>query len=127
MNPKTRNIIGWILAALIGALFIFSAVMKFKGGPEAEKGAAMMGFTIDGIRMLGCLELLSVLLFLIPRTGVVGSLLLIAYTGGIMATHLQHHMSLVVPVIIQCVIWITALLRFPELGTRLFGGRSSAA
>ena len=120
MSPKTRNIIGWVLTALLAALFIFSAYNKFFGGPDAETHAAAFGMTAATMKMLGCIELLSLLLFIIPRTGVLGTLLLGAYLGGAVATHLEHGQSVTMPIIIAIIGVITALIRFPELGHRLF-------
>jgi CBS-domain-containing membrane protein len=80
-----------------------------------------MGLTADTVRVLGIVEVLSILLFIIPRTGVFGAMLLSAYIGGAIATHLEHAMSVVMPVVIECVIFITAAIRFPEIASRLFG------
>lgn len=126
MSPKTRSIIGWILTALLAVLFLWSAAMKFMGGPEMEKGIAGMGLTMDTMRILGVVETLAIVFFIIPRTGVLGTLLLAAYLGGAIATHLEHAQSVMSPVIVSCVLWITAAIRFPELCSRLFGtgGRS---
>jgi uncharacterized membrane protein YphA (DoxX/SURF4 family) len=122
MSPKVRNIIGWVLTALLAALFIWSASMKFiGGGPEMEKGMADMGITMDTLHILGVVEALAIVLFIIPRTGVVGTLLLVAYLGGAIATHLEHQQPIMMPVIISMVLWITAAIRFPELTSRLFG------
>ena len=122
MSPKVRNIIGWILTAMLAALFIWSASMKFiGGGPEMEKGMAEMGLTMDTIHILGAVEALAIILFIIPRTGVVGTMLLIAYLGGAIATHLEHGQPIMMPIIISIVLWITAAIRFPELTSRLFG------
>ena len=125
MKQKTRNIIGWILTGLLALMFIGSGIMKLSGSEEVIKGAAMFGISEDTLKCIGALELLSILLFIIPRTGALGTLLLVALMGGAIATHLQHHMPFMMPVILQCLIWITALIRFPELGTRLMGKTSS--
>jgi uncharacterized membrane protein YphA (DoxX/SURF4 family) len=121
MSPKTRNIIGWILTALIAIVFLMSAFMKLTGSEAAVKGAATLGLTADTIRIIGVVEILSILLFIIPRTGLLGTLLVAAYLGGAIATHLEHQQSVMAPVIIQCVVWITATIRFPELSRRLVG------
>jgi len=121
MSPKTRNIIGWILTSLIAIVFLMSAFMKLTGSEAAIKGAAALGLTADTLRIVGIIEVLSILLFIIPRTGMLGTLLVAAYLGGAIATHLEHHESVMAPVIIQCVVWITATIRFPELSRRLMG------
>ena len=125
MTEKTRNITGWILTALISIVFIASAVIKLKGGEEIVKATAAMGISLGVFQMLGVIELVSVLLFIIPRTGLLGTLLLTAYLGGAIATHLEHQQSVLTPVIIESVLWITATIRFPELSRRLLGYKSA--
>jgi hypothetical protein len=48
-----------------------------------------------------------------------GSLLLAAYMGGAIATHLEHGQSIVAPCVIQTFLWIVAIYRFPELKSRI--------
>ncbi|MEX8548542.1 MAG: DoxX family protein [Mucilaginibacter sp.] len=121
MNTKTRNIIGWVLTAILAFAFIASASMKLTGGEQAAKGAAGFGISLATLKMLGVIEIVSILLFIIPRTGMLGLLLLSAYLGGAIATHLEHHLPITAPVVLQCLLWITATIRFPELSQRLSG------
>ena len=121
MNTKTRNIIGWVLTALLAFVFISSAFMKLSGSEQAVKGAAGFGVTEGTLKLLGVIEIVSVLLFAIPRTGMLGLLLLSAYLGGAIATHLEHNLPITVPVVLQCLLWVTAAVRFPELSQRLLG------
>jgi hypothetical protein len=95
--------------------------MKFTINPEMAAKAASWGFNSATIHTIAFIEISSALLFIIPRTGIVGTLLLAAYMGGAIATHLEHQDSVMVPVIIESLLWITAVVRFPELGSRLMG------
>lgn len=122
MSPKTKQIISWALAGLVGALFLFSASGKLMASEEGVKMVAKFGLDASTFQMLGVVELLSVILFLIPRTGVLGTLLLTAYLGGAIATHLEHGDSIMAPCIIQAFLWIVAVFRFPELKSRIMGG-----
>ena len=121
MTKKTTHIIGWVLTILIAFIFIASASMKLIGGPDAIKAAESMGLTGGTIKLLGVMEIISILLFIFPRTGITGTLLLAAYLGGAIATHLVQAQPFFAPLIIQCILWITAIIRFPELGRRLRG------
>lgn len=121
MTQKTKNIIGWILTALVSLVFIASASMKLMGGEELAKNAATMGLTADSIKIIGVLELLCIVVFIIPRTGVLGILLVAAYLGGAIVTHLEHNQPIIMPLIVQAIAWTAALIRFPELGRRLAG------
>jgi uncharacterized membrane protein YphA (DoxX/SURF4 family) len=120
MNSKTKNIVGWVLAALVAFIFISSGAMKLTSGadnPEMIKGLG----SAANVTMLGALELLIAALFLYPRTGIVGSLLAIAYMGGAIAVHLTTGKPILPLIGIQIFIWLVSLFRFPELGQRLFG------
>lgn len=124
MSTKTRNIIGWVLTAVLAFAFIASAFMKLSGSEQAAKGAAGFGISLATLKMLGVIEIVSILLFIIPRTGMLGLLLLAAYLGGAIATHLEHQLPITVPVVLQCLLWITATIRFPELSQRLMGNNT---
>ena len=53
---------------------------------EGAKMAATFGLNASTMQMIGIVELISIILFLIPRTGILGTLLLAAYMGGAVAT-----------------------------------------
>lgn len=120
MSQKTKNIIGWVLTGLLAFVFLASGIMKLMGGEEAVKGAESMGLSAGTLKAIGIVELISILLFIYPRTGVLGTLLLSAYLGGAIATHLEHQQPIQIPAIIEAVLWITAIIRFPEISRRLF-------
>ena len=126
MNTKTQKTIGWVLTSLIALAFAGSAGMKLLGGAGSDEASAAMGLTAENIQLIGIVELVSVILFIIPRTGLLGTLLLAAYLGGAIATHLEHQQPFFAPVILQGLVWITAVLRFPELSRRLLGTQEFA-
>jgi len=121
MTTKTKNIITWGLAGVVGFIFIGSAVSKFIGGEEALTMAGSIGLDENSFKILGVIELISVLLFILPRTGILGTLLLSAYMGGAIATHLTHGQSVMGPAVIEAIVWIAAVFRFPELTDRISG------
>lgn len=119
MTTKTKNIIGWILSGLIGLMLIASAIDKIIGSANAIKMSASFGISPNTYSILGIIEIISVILFLIPRTAILGLLLLTAYLGGAIATHLQHHQDILFPCAFEAVLWIAAVIRFPELTQRI--------
>jgi uncharacterized membrane protein YphA (DoxX/SURF4 family) len=124
MTPKAMKITGWILTAALSLIFIMSAFMKITLNPKIIESATKMGIDPETFRMIGFVEITCLILFLIPRTGVVGSLLLIAYLGGAMCAHILTHQSIVMIIVLEIVLWIAAALRFPELTGRLFKGEA---
>lgn len=121
MSTKTIRITGWVLTALLGLLFAFSAFMKLTANDATIAQAGGIGLDAGTYRLIGIVETISLILFVIPRTGVLGTLLLAAYMGGAIVTHLEHQQSIIAAVIIQALVWITATFRFPELRQRLAG------
>ncbi len=119
MSEKTRKIIYWILTGLVAFVFVGSAFGKFTANAEALKMAEGFGLNAQSYTMLAIVELVCVLLFVFPRTGVLGTLLLAAYMGGAIATHLEHGLSIIAPCIIQAFLWMVAVYRFPELKSRI--------
>jgi hypothetical protein len=119
MTIKTKTTISLILTILVSALFIFSAVGKIAGTKEVIEGAKAMGLTPATMRNIGIIELIITLLFASNRTGVIGGVLLLAYMGGAIATHLEHGQSVVAPIAIAVFVGVVALFRFPELTLRI--------
>lgn len=121
MTTKTRNIINWVVAGLVAFIFIGSAIGKLTANAEALKMAEGMGLDANSYMLLGVIEIIAVILFLIPRTAVKGTLLLVAYMGGAIATHLEHAQPLMAPIAIAAFVWFAAFVRIPELSHRVLG------
>jgi len=119
MSEKTKKIIYWVLTGLVAFIFLGSAMGKFTEDEKALEMAASMGLDANTYKLLAFVEILSLVLFILPRTGVIGTLLLCAYMGGAIATHLEHGQSIMAPCIIQAFLWAVAFFRFPELTNRL--------
>ncbi|WP_207425722.1 DoxX family protein [Pedobacter sp. SYSU D00535] len=119
MSQKTIGITGWALTIILGLLFTTSAFMKLSQNQAAIAQASAFGIDAAAYQFIGFIEIVSLILFVIPRTGVLGSFLLVAYLGGAIVTHLQHQESIATAVTVQIVLWITAFIRFPELRQRL--------
>jgi len=123
MSKKTLRILGWSLTTILSLLFIFSASAKLSMNEMAVAQSSSMGFSPSAYRMIGVVEILSLILFIIPRTGTLGAFLLSAYMGGAIATHLQHQQPAGIAVAVQILLWITIVIRFPEFLERLKGFR----
>jgi uncharacterized membrane protein YphA (DoxX/SURF4 family) len=125
MNNKTKNIINWVLAGIVAFIFIGSAIGKLTADQEGLKQAANFGLDKSSYAFLGIIEIVAVILFLIPRTSIIGTLLLVAYMGGAIATHLEHAQPLAPPVIVSILVWIVAFVRNPELSNRVLAKSQS--
>lgn len=127
MSQKTLNRSGWILTIALGLLFAMSAFMKLSQNETALVQASASGIDAQTYLLLGIVEAFALILFVIPRTGIIGSLLLIAYMGGAIATHVQHQQPVAMAITVQVLLWVSVGLRFPELLERLFPARQKLA
>lgn len=124
MNTKSKQIIYWVLTGLVAFVFLGSAASKFTANEEGLKMAATFGIDATTNTVIGVVELTCLLLFVIPRTGILGTMLLSAYMGGAIATHLEHGQSILAPCVIQAFVFVVAFYRFPELRSKLFNTNS---
>jgi hypothetical protein len=107
--------IGWGLTGLLSALLLFSAAMKFVGGPAVEQGFAQLGLPLSMRVPLGVLEAACTLVYLIPATSVLGAILLAGYVGGAICTHWRVGDPFFLQVLIAILIWVGIYLREPRL------------
>jgi len=116
-----KKIVTWSLTGLVGLLFIASALGKFTALEKSDMALkmGMMGISFGTITYLAAVEILAAVLFLIPRTGILGFSLLTAYMGGAIAVHLTNHLGIAWPCVILAFVWIVGIIRFPEIGQRL--------
>lgn len=104
---------GWILSVLLLFFMCFSASGKFLDWEGKEEMFARMGFTTELMFRIGVLEVAVAILFLIPRTGFLGAILLTGYLGGAVVTHLRVNDPAYFPVIIGILVWIALGMRNP--------------
>lgn len=90
MNEKTMVRIGWLLSGLY-VLFMLGASVtpKLAGMPVAEETMQALGWPTGYVMMIGIIELACVLLYLYPRTSVLGAVLTMGLLGGAMATQIR--------------------------------------
>src|SRR5260370_14512532 len=77
---------GYIMTVLPSLLMAFSAVTKLARLDMVVKGFAQSGIPETHIIPLGIVELACTAVYLIPRTSVLGAILLTVYLGGAIAT-----------------------------------------
>jgi DoxX-like family len=111
--------LGRVLMIIPAFVFAMSAYMKLSGSPQALQGMAAFGFP-DGIMMpLGVVELSCLIIYLIPKTSVLGAVLLTGYLGGAICTHLRAGQSFTTPLVIALIVWGSLYLREKRLHTLL--------
>lgn len=109
---------GRVLSGLAVLFLLMDAVMKFfmdKLPPEALKAGEALQWPMELMPMVGTILLLCLLLYVIPRTAVMGAILLTGYLGGAIASHVRVSNPLfthtLFPIYIAIFIWLGLYLR----------------
>jgi hypothetical protein len=97
---------GRIMSALPVLLTLFAAGTKVMKAAPAMEGMARAGFSEKLIVPIGILELICVIVYLIPRTAVLGAILLTGLLGGATVTTLRiGDPTYPMPVILGMLAW----------------------
>src|SRR5437016_4555026 len=103
--------VGRVISAVASLLFLMSAFLKLRGGPELAKGIAHLGISEAMIVPLSILEISCVVIYLIPATAVLGGILLTGYIGGAICTHWRVGDPFFMQIGIGIFIWLGLYLR----------------
>jgi hypothetical protein len=107
--------VGRVISVLVSLVFLMSAGMKLKGGPEMAEGMAHLGLPERMVVPLTILEISCVVIYLIPQTSVLGAILLTGYIGGAICTHWRVGDPVFVQIAIGILVWLGLYLREPRL------------
>ncbi|OLD52366.1 MAG: hypothetical protein AUI83_09700 [Armatimonadetes bacterium 13_1_40CM_3_65_7] len=88
MQPR-RSWAGVVLTVLPVLFMLFDSVIHLMVIPPVVESFTQLGYPVSTARALGVIELVCIALYLIPRTSVLGAVLLTGYLGGAVATNLR--------------------------------------
>ena len=114
MNPQNKWLkrAGLVLNVLVAGLLIFAGSGKVFGFAPPEVVEKMQAFGLqDRLQLIGCGELISAVLLLIPWTSPLGTLLVSGFWGGVICIHMAHHEDFTFPSILLAVTWAGSFLR----------------
>lgn len=107
---------GRVLSALVSALLAFGGIMKMMQPKEMVDGfTGQFGFPLATLTPIGILELACALLYAIPRTRVFGAILVAAYLGGAVVTHVRVGDVFIMPIVVGVAAWAGLFLRDARL------------
>jgi uncharacterized membrane protein YphA (DoxX/SURF4 family) len=113
---KHARIAGWILSILPCCVLLFSGIMKLIAPAEQiAEGFGKLGWPAKLSVPLGIVEILCTILYLIPRTSILGAILLTGYMGGAIATHVRVEEMFIAQAAFGIVLWLGLFLRYPAL------------
>jgi hypothetical protein len=112
---KTKLWAGRVASGLAIVFLIMDGVMKGMKARIAVEGTVQLGYPESLVAGIGAVLLICTLLYAIPRTAIIGAVLLTGYLGGAVATNLRVGAPLfsnvLFPVYVAVLIWGGLFLR----------------
>jgi len=115
---KTRLWAGRILSALPALFLLVDGALKLVKPESVVKATLALEYAETVILPLGIVLLACTILYLIPRTAVLGAILLTGYLGGAVASHVragQGPFEILFPVVLGALLWGGLVLRDDRL------------
>lgn len=89
VSSKTMLRVGWGMTSLTVLFMIFDGMSKLALEHHVVEATAQIGYPEQAIRPLGVVLLLCTVLYAIPRTAILGAILLTGYLGGAVASKVR--------------------------------------
>jgi len=114
-----------VVTALIALFLAFDSIIHILEIDASVESFAELGYPEGSAVAIGVLELACLALYVIPRTAVLGAVLLTGILGGAVSAHVRIESPLfsttLFPVYVGVAVWVGLYLRDPRLRTLLAG------
>ena len=112
-TPKWMVWTGRVISALPVLMLLMGAFMSFNMPEENKKEMAKMGWDASIAPALGIVLLVSVVLYVIPQTAVLGAILMTGYLGGAVATHVRiaDYSHMPPAIVVGVLVWLGLYFR----------------
>jgi hypothetical protein len=118
-NTQAMRRTGWILSGMVIAFMTVDAGGNLLAIEPLKKATLEIGFPLDLMWLIGALALICLVLYAIPATCVLGAIILTAFLGGAITSHLRVAGTLTPEMILSLILgvlaWSGLWLRDPRL------------
>jgi hypothetical protein len=100
--------LGWVLTAIPVLFLTFDMAVKVLAMPVAIEPTVALGYAANLVVPIGIIQLLCLVLYVVPRTAVLGAVLLTGYLGGAVATQLRAGNGAgqcLFPIVVGALVW----------------------
>lgn len=119
---KGRILSGRILHGLVIVFLVMDVVMKLLRMQPAIDATMRLGFRPEAVFTIGLIGLACLVVYVVPRTTLIGALLWTGYLGGAIAIQMRAGSSLfetTFPIYVAIVMWLGLWLRDARVNTLL--------
>lgn len=107
---------GWVIAGLIALMMILGAAMTLSKSQQViDDMVNKFGYPQELAVVIAITQLVCLALYLVPRTAILGAVLLTGYLGGAVATHVRVHDNFTAAAVVGVLVWVSVYLRDPRV------------
>ena len=118
-STPTQRRTAYVLTTLAALFLTLDTVMKLLRLAPAVEGTVALGYPEHTVALIGVIELVCLVLYLVPQTAVIGAVVMTGYLGGAIATHVRLGNPLLshtlFPIYVAVMVWGGLYLREPRL------------
>ncbi|MES2426179.1 MAG: DoxX family protein [Bacteroidota bacterium] len=108
---KTSVIAGWVISAIVILFLLVDAGMKVIKSPISVDATVKLGLSADLVQPIGIILLICTILYIWPRTAIIGAILLTGYLGGAIMVMLFAKQPYYFPMVFGVLAWLGLYLR----------------
>ena len=119
---RKSTIAGWIISGFAIAFLAFDAIMKLIDTSFVQQAMKQLGFRPASAPIIGAILLICTLIYTVPRTAVLGAVLLTGYLGGAVAVQFlvgNPPFETIFPLLFGVIVWLGLFLRDTRVKTLL--------
>lgn len=109
---------GWIITVLVALFLLFDGITKIMKIAPVMEAFARLGYPARLAPVIGTILVIFTVIYLIPRTSILGAILLAAYLGGAVEVNMRAGdpaFETCFPIIFGILVWLAVFLREPRL------------
>jgi DoxX-like family len=118
-SSKVSRRAGAIMTGIATLFLLVDSVGKLIPIPPAVEFTVRLGYPESAVRLIGMILLVCLILYVVPRTSVLGAVLLTGYLGGAVASQLRLESPLLsttlFPIYVGVLVWGGLMLREDRL------------
>lgn len=117
---------GRAISVLLALALLIDAAINILAPEKLAKEQQQVGFALDASPIIGAIMLVCILLYIVPRTSVIGAILLTGFLGGAICTHFRigeiGSPPEMISLTLGILVWLGLALRNPVILATLLKG-----
>ena len=124
-TPSKSSLLAGRIISIICILFLlFDAIAKILKESHSVQGTVTLGYSKNMVTVIGTILLISTIIYIIPRTAILGAILITGYLGGAVAIMMRANQPAYFPIVFGILVWLSLYLRDGKVKSLLnFGGK----